>query len=88
MKFSVLWMPSAERHVTSLWLDAIDRDVIASAVNSIDTLLATDAHTRGEPRSEDKRILFVEPLGIEFKVSLPDRQVYVLAVWRFNQRGK
>jgi len=81
MRFTVPWTPSAEQDLAAIWMEATGRNIIASAANTIDGLLKTDPHLRGESREGDVRILFALPLGVDFEVSELDRTVYVLSVW-------
>ena len=82
MKFTVIWNPSAERELARLWEAADDRRDITLASNAIDRRLAEAADLAGESRDDDDRIDFERPLGIRFRVSLDDRKVLVLNVWR------
>ena len=82
MKFTVIWIPSAERELAQLWESADDRRDITLASNAIDRRLAESADRAGESRDGDDRIDFERPLGIRFRVSLADRKVLVLNVWR------
>ena len=84
MKYTVLWTPAAEGHLTKIWVDAEDRSAVTSAANSIDKLLTQHPESLGESRNENVRIMFVPPLGLEFEVLDDDRIVYVLAVWWFE----
>jgi hypothetical protein len=68
MKYTVLWKPTAEADLASLWADALDRSDVASAANQIDVLLQTDPETRGESRSGSDRILVVPPLAVTLEV--------------------
>ena len=36
MIFTVVWVPSAERHLTNLWMDAPDRQTVADSADRID----------------------------------------------------
>ena len=81
MKYTVLWAPTAEQDLAAIWMEAEDRGTVASAANTIDALLAADAHLRGESRSGSLRIMFVPPLGVDFEVLQEDRTVFVVAVW-------
>ena len=82
MKFTVIWKPSAEQELAQLWEDADDRCDISMASDAIDRRLAESADRAGESRDGDDRIDFERPLGIRFRVSLADRKVLVLNVWR------
>ena len=85
MRFTVLWTPSAERDLATLWEDAADRNAITFASHTIDTLLRERAKTCGESRYDTVRIMFAPPLGVLFEVLEEDRTVYVLAVWSFDK---
>jgi plasmid stabilization system protein ParE len=86
MKYTVIWTPSAERGLASIWLAADDRAAVAAAANSLDSMLRRDAQRRGESRGDNLRVLFAAPLGIDFEVIEADRLVYILTVWRTDQR--
>lgn len=83
MRFTVVWSSDAESDLAEMWLSSPDRASIASAADSIDSILGEDADVRGESREESCRVLFVPPLGIDFEVSTEDRMVRVVAVWRY-----
>ncbi len=82
MKFTVIWKPSAEQELARIWDSANDRREIKFAANAIDRQLAAFADRIGESREGTDRIHFERPLGIRFRVSLTDRIVLVLNVWR------
>ena len=86
MKFTVVWKPAAERHLMEIWMLAADRDAVAKAADALDAMLAFNADQKGESREEGTRVTFVAPLGIDFEVSVDDRQVRVLSVWRTDRR--
>jgi hypothetical protein len=86
MIFTVLWTPTAEQELASIWLSAEDRNAVTSAAHTIDTLLRVDPETRGESRHDTLRVLFVPPLGVDFDVVADDRIVYVLSAWSFGKR--
>jgi hypothetical protein len=84
MRYTVVWLSSAQNRLASLWTnaDASDRPAITSAANRIDQQLAHDPASAGESRSQGRRLLFVLPLAVVFKVYEPDRKVVVLSVRR------
>ena len=86
MTFTVLWKPSAETRLASIWTDSSDRGAVTSAANQIDALLHSDPASRGESRSGTTRILIVPPLAVTFEVHDLDRTVYVLAVRHLPRR--
>ena len=81
MRYTVLWVPSAERDLAAIWIDSKDRTAVASAANTIDALLRDDAPSQGEPCFDTVRSVVVTPLGVDFEVFEEDRIVRVLAVW-------
>ena len=81
MAFTVTWAPAAERALTGLWLSSRNRTSLSEASNRIDELLRTSPMTVGESRTGRCRVLFVDPLGIEFMVFEEDCRVVVFSVW-------
>jgi plasmid stabilization system protein ParE len=80
MKYTVIWRPSAEADLASIWTEAQDRHTASWASNQIDLLLRSAPTTSGESRSGDTRILVVPPLAVHFEVVVDGRKVYVLTV--------
>jgi plasmid stabilization system protein ParE len=83
MKFTVVWVPSAERDLADLWNKAPDRAAVTAAADTIDALLGRDPLAQGEAREGARRLLFVEPLAVYYDVNAADRRVTVHAVWRW-----
>jgi hypothetical protein len=83
MIYTVVWQPTAEAALATLWNQAFDRAAVAKAADTIDAFLRHDPLSRGESRSKNFRILFVAPLAVHFEVVEKDRIVKVLKVWRF-----
>lgn len=83
--FRVRWKQSALNELAALWLaaDSEIRTAINTAVQSIDELLRLDPEGEGESRPNKRRILFVAPLGVLFRVRVEQSVVRVLQVWRF-----
>jgi plasmid stabilization system protein ParE len=82
MNYTVVWTPTAEADLTTLWINALDRAAVAAAADEMDHRLAHDPLTEGESRSGITRILFVPPLVILYDVLEEDRLVSVWAVGR------
>jgi len=80
MKYTVVWKPSAEAELASLWNAATDRAALSSAANTAERLLKYDPHSQGESRSSATRLMMIEPLAIRFSISDPDGLVEVLSV--------
>jgi hypothetical protein len=83
MKYTVLWIPDAERELAELSVDSGDRGAIADAANEVDRRLRADPSHAGESRSHGRRILLVPPRGVTYEILEDDRLVRVLDVWRF-----
>ena len=86
MIFTVVWMESAEDELARLWEATADKRSMTWASNRIDAELRRDGQRQGESRSDDRRILFVPPLGVLFEVREPDRLIVVLSVWQIPER--
>ena len=82
MSYSVTWLPAAEQELADLWLNASDRGAVTRAAHLIDQRLQTDPENEGESRPNGRRILFVPPLAVIFRVQPAGQEVLVLTVWR------
>jgi plasmid stabilization system protein ParE len=49
MKFTVVWLPLAEREFVQIYTGAYDRAAVTAAANRLDAILGTDPHTVGHP---------------------------------------
>lgn len=83
--FRVRWKKVALDDLALIWLNADSprRRLMTQAANVIDQLLRNDPDNQGESRPKGKRILFVPPLGILFKVDTQGLVVRVTHVWAF-----
>lgn len=82
MSYVVVWEPSAERDLTELWLSSRIRHDLNLAANQIDIDLAHHPQDCGESRDEDRRVMFVWPLGVSYRVDESHREVRITSVWR------
>jgi plasmid stabilization system protein ParE len=82
MTFTVVWVMYAQNELARIWNNAPDRAAVAAAANRIDSLLRRNPIALGESRGGTTRVFFEPPLAITFRISEPDRMVYVLDVWR------
>ena len=87
MKYSVIWRPTAERKLASIWTTADDRESVTQAADAIDALLRVSPLDVGESRVSNIRILAVSPLSVYYDVHEGDRLVAVWAVWRIRRRS-
>ncbi len=85
MNYTVVWKPTAERRLTQIWNDAVDRPAVTDAADLIDNMLRSVPHQVGESRSGETRVMTVMPLSIYYDVHDDDRLVSVWAVWRVSE---
>lgn len=85
MKFSVRWKELALDDLTAIWLraDSTSRVKITGAAREVDRLLQNDPALQGESREGDRRIMFVAPLAVSFRVLERNSIVHVLRIRRF-----
>ena len=84
MNYRIVWKPEAEKRLTTIWLDAADRQAVTDAARMIDWRLSHDPKSQGEGRDAGRRILFVPPLGVIFKVNSRTKTVHVVTVWQYT----
>jgi hypothetical protein len=82
MRYTVVWIPSAEADLAQLWMDAPDRNLLSQSADRIDHSLARDPAGIGESRDAGRRILLIPPLGVLYRVKEEDQIVRVLNVWQ------
>ncbi|HEX3601089.1 MAG TPA: hypothetical protein VHU84_13145 [Lacipirellulaceae bacterium] len=81
--YTVRWKQSALDRLAELWLEAVDRESINTAVREIDRVLASNPHGAGESRSEKVLVIFCQPIGCFFFIDETRDVVEVLRVWTF-----
>jgi hypothetical protein len=85
-KFTVVWVPAAERELMELWLAGSNRADVNHAADEIDRRLAIDPLDEGESRSEGRRVLILAPLVVTYRVRNADKIVQVTHVRHFKPR--
>lgn len=83
MRYTVIWKPDAEDELALIWTNATDRDAVTQAADTIDQMLEIEPGSKGESRPGGRRIAFIEPLAVIFRVYKKTRKVSVLHVWRY-----
>jgi plasmid stabilization system protein ParE len=86
MKFTVVYLPSAEDQLAELWLSAEDRDAVREAADEIDRLLGQHPQDVGEARVSNLRILVRQPIAVLYDVRPDDQLVKVWAAWQWTSR--
>ena len=77
MNYSVEWLEEAEDELATIWLQAGDPPLVASAQVEIDRLLARDPLGNGQYLSEGLRQIVVKPLTASYSVDGSRRRVEV-----------
>jgi hypothetical protein len=86
--FRVEWLQSALDELATIWMqaDAVLRQAITAASHSIEQRLQRDPLNEGESRPGGRRIMFVPPLAVIFRVEADGQTVTVLHVRAFRRR--
>ena len=87
--FRIRWQRRALDELTDLWTqaDSALRQAITAASHTIDQRLQADPNNEGESRSRGRRIGFVPPLAVIFRVEADGQTVSVLQVRLLGRRG-
>jgi hypothetical protein len=85
MGFRVLWLSATEEALTLLWLDESIQTDVTRAADEIDRRLRRNPDQEGESRPAGRRILFVSPLAVTYKVFPDENLVVVSDVWRVRK---
>lgn len=88
MMFQVRWEDEATDELADIWLsaDPANRHLITRASNRIDQKFRSDPLSESESRPNERRVLFVAPLGVLFRIESDAQTVSVLKVWLFRTR--
>ncbi len=86
MKYTVVYLPSAEQQLADLWLKAANPAAVTQASDKIDQLLKNDPLSVGESRVTNLRIVFEDPIAAIYDVREADSVVKVWAVWRWKSQ--
>ena len=87
MRYTVVWRPSAESQLASIWNTSAARSDVSKAADSVDRILRDDPLLRGETYSRTTRSLIVPPLLVMYRVYEDDRLVRILAVDKLPESG-
>jgi plasmid stabilization system protein ParE len=86
MKFTVVWLPRAERELAELWEKSTNRSNLTLAADRLDQVLRTIPDRIGEECPDHRRVTFDPPLAVLYRVLLQDRIVRVISVWDITDR--
>ncbi len=85
--FTIFRTGEATSPLKHAWENAGDqlRQAIIRATQAIDRLLSREPHHQGESRDEGRRIVFSDPVGVEFEIDDTNRRVNVLRAWAYGR---
>jgi hypothetical protein len=81
MKYTVVTTPVADHQLAEIWLDALDRQLIADAFDQIESQLRRRPNEIGRQHPAGWRSVAEPPLAITYRVSEDDRIVKILSVY-------
>lgn len=84
MKWTVTYRPSARDELATLWMDAVDRNAVTTAAETIETQLQTDPLNAGESRGGKRRLVIEPPIAIDFQAEAEDMLVTIIRVLNWN----
>lgn len=86
--FQVEWLRSAVDELARIWLDSdgTARQILTRAAHEIDERFRTDAQNEGESRANGRRITFIPPLAVTFRIERDGRTVTVIEIRLFRPR--
>jgi hypothetical protein len=89
VKYRVVWIASAVDELAHAWINADSqlRELIVAAAHYIDEQLAMNPYAASESRPGGRRIQFVFPLGIHYRIE-NDATVVVTHLWCFGGRRR
>jgi hypothetical protein len=84
MKYTVVWTEDADAELAEIWVHDNTRTRVTQAVNELERLLRESETARNASGVGKRRILSVDPIGIEFLVEDDDLLVTVTTIWRIT----
>jgi plasmid stabilization system protein ParE len=84
MNFTVRWTRTARDQLAAVWLAHADRAGVTAAAHRIDTLLAVEPENQGEDRPNNRRVIFLAPLVVLYKVNTTTNVVTVVGVGQYG----
>jgi hypothetical protein len=87
--FRIDWLQSASDELARLWTQADSdlRQALTAASHEIDLRLQNDPNNEGESRLKGRRITFISPLAVTFRVEADGRTVTGVEIRLFRRRA-
>jgi hypothetical protein len=88
--FRVEWLQSPIDELARLWIgaDSALRQALTAACHEIDQRLRDDPLNESESRPNGRRITFVPPLAVTFRIERDGRTVTVVEIRLFRRRSR
>jgi plasmid stabilization system protein ParE len=80
MIYTVLWKQQAEDKLAEVWMASADRNAVSEAAAEVGRLLRSGPESQGESRYGSRRIVFIGPLAVGFRIDEEDRTVWILSI--------
>jgi len=84
VNYDVTWKENAYLQLVEIWEEARDNSDLRQAIRAINFDLSDDPSTKGESRSDGRRVFFAPPLAIIFRVNFRLNDVVIIDIWRFE----
>ncbi len=88
--FQIRWHIAPRNALAAAWIaaDSPTRRLINSAVGEIEQTLRRNPFAAGESRRRGRRIIFVLPLAVVFRIEQDEKTVSILDLWPIRPRKR
>lgn len=87
MKYTVVWIESAEAELARIWTASANREAVRAAADEIDASLRIRPRDVGESRADEFRVLLIAPIAVNYSVNDEDAMVVVAEVWQTSSES-
>ena len=84
MNFRVRWARAARNQLAEVWLSHTDRAGVTAAAHRIEQLLRRDPANQGEDRPNGRRVIFLAPLVVLYRIDTSTNVVTVVGVGQYG----
>jgi hypothetical protein len=82
--FRVRWTRTAISQLAAIWVNAADQQAVTAASYQIEQLLRRDPANQGEDRPNNRRVIFIAPLVVLYRIDTTINVVTVVGVGRYG----
>jgi hypothetical protein len=72
MIYTVIWIPTAQADLATLWTQATDRSEVTLAADHLDSILRINPYSQSEERAGGSRVMAAGVLWVAYDVSDED----------------